>query len=89
MPTYTVTADTDLTALGKPKSLRAWSFESTVAAGDIKLRNGSVTGDIYVTIRVAVGDSKAQEYSHPGIIFPLGCFVDVVAGTIVGSVTLE
>lgn len=86
MAYHLVTADTDLTTTGK-KRLASWSFESTVAAGDIKLRNGSVSGDIVVTIRIAIGESKSESYDVP-LIFPGGLFVDVVSGTVVGAVDL-
>ena len=87
MPTFPVSATTDLTT--KPKRLTAWNFESTVAAGDIKLRDGGVGGPILLTIRCAIGDSKTEAYPLPGIFFPTGCYVQVVAGTVVGSVNLE
>ena len=89
MPTFLVTADTDLTAAGKPRYLRSWHFSNTVAAGVINLRNGSVTGPIYAQIQLAIGTSASQSYDSPGVCFEAGCFVDVVTGTIVGSVTLE
>ncbi len=85
---YTVTADTDLT--GKGKRCYAWHISNTVAAGLVNLRNGSVTGDIVVQIQVAIGDSKSQVYPGPrGLVFPAGVFVDVVTGTIVGSVDID
>lgn len=86
---YLVTADTDLTGLGKGKRLAAWHFDCTVAAGEILLRNGSVSGDIVIPIRIATNASAGQAYSGPEyILFPQGLFVDVVSGTIRGSVEL-
>lgn len=88
MPIFTVTADTDLTTKGK--RLASWHFDCTGVAGEVLLRNGSVTGDIVVPIRIAVGASAGQSYDMPeGLLFPLGLFVDVVSGTIRGSVDLH
>lgn len=86
---YLVTADTDLTALGKGRRVAAWHFDCTVAAGEILLRNGGSGGDIVIPIRIAVGASAGQAYSSPEyIVFPQGLYVDVVSGTIRGSVEL-
>jgi hypothetical protein len=87
MAYFTVTADTDLTTKGK--KVASWHFDCTVAAGEILLRNGSVSGDIVVPIRIAVGASAGQSYDMPtGLYFPNGLYVDVVSGTIRGSVDL-
>jgi len=87
MAYYLVTGDVDLTT--KPKKLASWHFSNTVAAAVINLRNASVTGDIVVQIQLAIGTSASQAYSHPNEpFFPDGLFVDVVSGTIVGSVDL-
>jgi len=88
MAYYTVTADTDLTTKGR--RLAAWHFRTTVAAGEINIRNGSVTGDIVVPIFLAINTSASQAYAMPqGLEFPAGVFVDVVTGTIVGSVDID
>lgn len=85
---YTVIADTDLTTKGK--RLYAWHFSCSVAAGVINLRNGSVTGDIVAQIQLAIGASKEMAYDGTrGLAFPAGLFVDVVSGTIVGSVDVD
>jgi hypothetical protein len=87
MPYFLVTADTDLTA--KSKRLASWHFSNSVAAAVINLRNGSVTGDIVAQIRLAIDTSASQAYALPrGLEFPAGLFVDVVTGTVVGSVDL-
>ena len=87
MAYYLVTADVDLTA--KAKKLASWHFSNTVAAAVINLRNASVTGDIVIQIQLAIGTSASQAYSHSNQpFFPDGLFVDVVSGTIVGSVDL-
>ena len=85
---YLVTADTDLTA--KAKRLASWHFSNTVAAAVINLRNGSVTGDILIQIQLAINTSASQAYHVPegALLFTEGLFVDVVSGTIVGSVDL-
>ena len=90
MPTYLVTADTDLTA-GKPKRLMNWAFaETAAAAAQVLLRNGSASGDIYARINLAASTSATQAYPGPGgWLFPGGLYVDVLSGTIVGSATLE
>ena len=58
MPTYLVTADTDLTTRGK--RLASW-HPPTGSAGVINLRNGSVSGDIVVPINIPV-NSDGQSY---------------------------
>lgn len=88
MAYYLVTADIDLTA--KPKRLMNWHFAETAAAvAQVLLRNGSVSGDIVARINLAASTSASQAYSGPDyLFFPAGLFVDVLAGTIVGSVDL-
>jgi hypothetical protein len=84
---YLVTGSTDLTA-GKPKRLKSWHFRATAAAV-INLRNKSVTGDIVVPINLAITTSASQAYpatNEP--VFPDGLYVEVVSGTVVGSVDL-
>ena len=81
-----VTGDTDLTAPGIPKRVSSWHFASAAGA-TINLRDGSVSGDIIAQIQLAVGTSASQSYDRP-LLFPAGLFVDVVTGTIVGSVQL-
>jgi hypothetical protein len=85
---YLVTADTDLTA--KPKRLKNWHFAETAAAvAQVLLRNGSVTGDIVARVNLAASTSASQAYDGPEfLLFPNGLFVDVLAGTVVGSVDL-
>ena len=87
---YLVTASTDLTT--KPKKLKSWHFSNTHATivGDIELRNGSATGDVVAKILLpAVSGFQSQAYAYPeGLIFPIGLYVKVNAGTIVGSVDL-
>ena len=87
---YTVVANTDLTT--KPKKLKSWHFSNSHATivGDIELRNGSATGDVVVKILLpAVSGFQSRAYSYPeGLIFPIGLYVKVNAGTIVGSVDL-
>ena len=63
---------------------------STGSAGVINLRNGSVSGDIVVPINIPVNtsDGQSDEARRGCLVFPAGLFVDVVAGTIVGSVDL-
>lgn len=88
MPNFTITADTDLTA-GKPKRLASWHFRATVAAV-VYLRNGSVTGDIIVPIQLATNTTASQTYGmgEGRIFFQDGLYVDVVSGTVLGSVQL-
>lgn len=85
---YTVTANTDLTTKGK--RLYSWSFSNTVAAGVINLRDGGVAGPIVVQIQLAIGASQAMAYDGTrGLLFPNGPFVQVVSGTVVGSVDVD
>jgi len=88
MATYLVTADTDLTTKGK--RISSWHFAETAAAvAQVLLRNGSISGDIYARINLAASPSASQSYSHPeGWLFPAGLYVDVLGGTVVGSVDL-
>lgn len=89
MPYFLVTADVDLTT--KPKRLYSWHFAETTgaAAAQILLKNGSTGGDIVARINLAQGTSASQAYHPPGyLLFPLGLYVDVLAGAVVGSVTL-
>ena len=87
---YTVTANTDLTT--KPKKLKSWHFSNTHATnvGVVNLRNGSVSGDIVAKILLPVVNGfQSQAYSSPeGLVFPIGLYVEVAAGTVVGSVDL-
>jgi len=87
---YTVTADTDLTAAPKGKRLASWHFAETAAStAQVALRNGSVTGDIVARVNLAASTSASQAYAGPQyLLFPAGLFVDVLAGTVVGSVDL-
>lgn len=89
MAYYLFTADTDLTTKGK--KVLAWHVEETAgAAARVYLRNGSVTGDIVIPIRLAASDSKGGSYTPYGTanIFPQGVFVDVVSGAVQGSVDI-
>lgn len=89
MADYLVTGNTDLTAAGKGKRLCAWHFANTGAAAEINLRSGSVSGPIKAKILLAAGTSASQAYDNPEtrLVFEDGLFVQVVSGTIVGSVT--
>lgn len=89
MAYFLVTADTDVTAKGK--RLLSWHFAETsgVAAAQVLLRNGSVSGDIVARINLASSTSASQAYFPPHyLVFPLGLYVDVLAGAVVGSVDL-
>lgn len=87
MPYFLVTTSTDLTT--KPKRLSAWHFRATAAAV-VNIRDGSASGDIVVPINIALDTSAGQSYDSPegSILFPNGVFVQVVSGTVVGSVNL-
>ena len=89
MAYYTVTADTDLTTKGK--RLMSWHFaETAAAAAQLLLRNGGASGDIVARINLAASTSASQAYPAPHyLVFPSGLYVDVVSGTIVGSVDLS
>ena len=87
MAYFLVTADTDLTA--KPKRLFNWHFAETAAAvAQVALKNGGTGGDIVARINLAASTSASQSYDRP-LLFPAGLYVDVLSGTIVGSVDLE
>ena len=90
MPYYTFTSSTDLTTKGR--KLKAWDIANSGVAGTVNIRNGSVTGDIVVPVRLPVGSttpvSAGEDYSHPFRTFPNGIYVEVLAGTIAGSVEI-
>jgi hypothetical protein len=75
----------DLTTKGR--RLASWQFSNITAAMVLNLRNGSVGGDIVARINLPVTTSASQSYDTP-LIFPLGVFVEIVTGTVVGSVDL-
>jgi len=87
MAYYVVSASTDLSAKGK--RLRSWDLRATAAAV-VNLRNGGASGDIVVPINMAITTSASQAYPSPGgKLFPLGVYVEVASGTIVGSVDID
>jgi len=88
MAYYPVTATTDLTTKGK--RLLSWHFEETAAAtAQVLIRNGSVSGDIVVPIRLAASDSKGGAYAPvPGFVFPNGVYLHVVSGAVRGSLDI-
>ena len=82
-----VTTSVDLTAKGR--RLYSWHFRATAAAV-INIRNGTVSGDIVVPINLAITTSASQSYNDPrGLTFPAGVYVEVVSGTVVGSVDVD
>lgn len=87
MAYYLVTGSTDLTTKGR--AIASWHFRATAAAV-VNIRNASVTGDIVIPINLALDTSDGQSYSVPGgcPIFPNGVYVQVVSGTVVGSVDI-
>lgn len=80
-------ADLDLTT----RVFRVVGFhiaETAGAAAVVNLRNGSVTGDIFVQVRlpaIAGGNSIHHSFTTRAQ-FPKGLFVDVVSGTVVGAI---
>ena len=79
----------DLTGTGKGKRITSWHFSNTTAAAVINIRDGSVTGTRYIQIQLAVAASASQAYMQQSApLFPNGVFVEVVSGTVVGSVDL-
>ena len=91
MALYAVTASVDLTGAGKGKRVASWHFSNTGAAAVINIRDGSVSGTRYIQIQLAATTTSAsQAYSLPGgaPLFPAGVYVEVVSGTIIGSVDI-
>lgn len=79
----------DLTGLNKGKRICSWHFSNVTAAAVINMRDGSVTGTRYIQIQLAIGSSASQAYSQQSApLFPNGVFIEIVTGTIVGSVDL-
>jgi hypothetical protein len=88
-----VTASTDLTGLKQGASrVASWHFSNTGVAATIRLRDGGASGSIVAVINLGVGSttpvSAALSYSYPFLRFPAGLYVEVVSGTVVGSVDL-
>lgn len=83
-------ANVDLTGAGKGKRVASWCFSNVTAAATINLRDGSVTGTRFLQIQLPINASASQSYSLPGgaPLFPSGVFVEIVAGTVVGSIDL-
>jgi hypothetical protein len=71
----------------KGRRLASWQFSNITAAAVVNLRNGTVTGDKVVQVQLTAPSSASQSYDTP-LIFPLGVFVEIVSGTITGSVDL-
>lgn len=89
MAYYAVTDDIDLTAKGK--RLASWHFTETsdAAVAQVLLRNAGSGGDIVARINLAISGSKSQSFSAPQYLtFPGGLYVDVLSGSVVGSVDL-
>ena len=73
----------------KGRRVGAWHFSNITAAAVINLRNGTVGGAIYAQIQLAAPASASQAYSMPpGLLFPAGVFVEIVSGTVTGSVDI-
>ena len=90
MPLFAVTGSTDLTGLGKGKRVVSWHFSNTGAAAVINLRDGSVSATRYIQIQLpATTGYAALAYGQQSApLFPNGVYVEVVSGTIIGSVDL-
>ena len=91
MALFAVTGSTDLN--GKGKRVVSWHFANTGVAATINIRDGSVTATRYIQICLPVGsttpESKALAYGQQSApLFPNGVYVEVLSGTIVGSVDL-
>ncbi len=90
MALFAVTGTVDLTGLGKGKRLASWHFSTTGAAAVINIRDGSVSATRYIQVQLAANTSASQAFmfanSRP--VFPNGVYVEVVSGTVVGSVDL-
>ena len=65
-----------------------WSIREnagTPAAAAVRLRDGS-GGQILASIGLAAGQSSAQTLQPLGVNFRTGIFVEIVAGSVEGSV---
>ena len=83
---YAFAATLDLTTKGK----RLCSVHCAAsAAAVVNLRDGGVAGPIVVQLQIPISTSKEIAYALPGgLVFSAGCYVQVVSGTVVGSVDL-
>lgn len=79
---YSVVASTDLTTKGR--WLRSFNVAETAgAAAVVNLRDGGVGGPIVVSLRFAAvtgGSDRTGTFTHPGVNFPAGVYVQVASG---------
>jgi hypothetical protein len=92
MPLFAVTGSVDFTT-AKPKRLAGFYFQNTGTAATINFRDGSATGTRFLVVPLAIGSTTptyvGQDISAPLPLFPSGLYVEIVGGTILGSVQLE
>ena len=89
MTLFAVSGSTDLTGPNRGKRVCSWHFSNTGAPATINLRDGSAGGTRFAQIQLATGTSASQSYvQRSAPLYPNGLYVEVVAGTIVGSVDL-
>lgn len=82
-------ANVDLTGIGKGKRVISWHFSNVTAAAVINLRDGSASATRYIQIQLPINSFASQAYGQQAApLFPNGVFVEIVSGTIVGSVDL-
>jgi hypothetical protein len=86
---HVFSADTDLT--DAPKVTKVTGFHITETAGaaaSVKLRNGSATGTVFVDVRLpaVVGGNSIHFAADRPLIFNKGLYVDVVTGTVTGTI---
>ncbi len=82
---FPFTGTLDLTSAPLVRGIHSVHISNTVAAAVVNFRNGSSTGAIFLQVQVAIGASQHVNFSRP-VQFPKGVYVEVVSGTVVGSV---
>jgi hypothetical protein len=87
---FAITGTVDLTGVGKGKRIASWHLSNTGVAATVNFRDGSVTGTRYIQVQLPANASASESYSMPNgaPLYPSGVYVEVLAGTILGSIDL-
>lgn len=78
-----------LLLMGPRAILYGWTFRETTgtAAAEVRIRNGqSASGVLAASIGLAEGASVSQGAADPGMLMDGGVYLEVVSGSVEGSV---
>jgi hypothetical protein len=82
------TADVVIGTSGKPTRVFSINFLSGATASVINVRNGTSTaGTALIREDGVISSAKTVNYGTVGVFFPAGCFLDVDANTVSGSIS--